>query len=295
MTPTKPIQLSVALATHNEEEFLEDCLKSVAPIADEINIVDGSSIDKTPEIGRKYHAKVIVTDNPSIFHINKQKALDLCRGEWILQMDADERLSPELREEIKKVIAMDTEGLKNYQQSFPDKLRNLFQRHQKLLEERDGKIGGDSGPFTAFFIPRLNYFLGRYMRYGGIYPDGVIRLIKNKKGHFPCKSVHEQITIEGRVGWLQNNLFHVPDQTFERYLYRFNTYTDLEARAITGGFFPNIFVKPLTDHNQGFLTLYFRHKGFKEGFPGFVWALFSGLHFPIAYFKSLDVKAGRVK
>lgn len=289
------MRLSVALATHNEEAFLEDCLKSVAPIASEINIVDGSSTDTTLEIAKKYHANIIVATNPPNFHINKQKALDMCRGEWMLQMDADERLTPALQEEIKKITTMTTEEVEKYQLSFPQELRALFLRHQKLLDDRDGKIGQDSGPFTAFFLPRLSYFLGRYMRYGGVYPDGAIRLVKNKAGHFPCKSVHEQMTIKGRVGWLKNNELHVPDKTFARYLERFNRYTDLEAKTVSGGFLANLVIKPLTDRNQGFLTLYFRHKGYLEGFPGFVWALFSALHFPIAYFKSLDIKAGRVK
>src|SRR5436309_2920056 len=99
-------RLTVALATFNEEGNLGDCLESVKDIADEITIVDGSSSDKTVEIAKKYGAKVLVTDNHPIFHINKQKALDMATNEWILQLDADERVTPALAYEIKKVIAM---------------------------------------------------------------------------------------------------------------------------------------------------------------------------------------------
>ncbi|MBU4098550.1 glycosyltransferase family 2 protein, partial [Patescibacteria group bacterium] len=170
--------LSVALATYNEENNLTECLESVKDLADEIVIVDGSSEDLTVKIAKKYGAKVLVKDNPPIFHINKQKALDIASCDWILQLDADERVSQELKEEIKKVISLPEKELEIYQDNLPDK--KLFLRHQKLIEKRDGAIGSE-GQYVAFFIPRLNYFLGKYLRYGGVYPDGVIRLFKKGK------------------------------------------------------------------------------------------------------------------
>ena len=102
------MKLSVAIATFNEEENLGSCLDSVKDWVDEIVVVDGSSTDKTVEIAKKYGAKVIVRENPPIFHINKQKAIDACRGKWILQLDADERVSPELKEEILEVVKSKT-------------------------------------------------------------------------------------------------------------------------------------------------------------------------------------------
>src|SRR5579864_1793078 len=96
--------LSVVLATFNEEKYLADCLESVKDIADEVVIVDGTSSDKTVEIAKKYGAKVIVKDNPPIFHINKQKAIDMATKDWILQLDADERVTPELSKEIQSAI-----------------------------------------------------------------------------------------------------------------------------------------------------------------------------------------------
>src|SRR5690348_4565440 len=97
-------KLSVVLAVLNEEKNLPGCLDSVRDLADEIVIVDGGSDDKTVEIAKEYGAKVIQTTNPPIFHINKNKAIDAATSEWILQLDADERISPALKEEIKKVI-----------------------------------------------------------------------------------------------------------------------------------------------------------------------------------------------
>ena len=94
-------KLSVVLATLNEEKRLPKCLDSVRDIADEIIVVDGSSTDKTTDVARKYGAKVIVVKNRQIFHINKQKAIDLATKDWVLQLDADEIVSSELANEIK--------------------------------------------------------------------------------------------------------------------------------------------------------------------------------------------------
>lgn len=252
------MKLSVVLATFNEEQNLDRCLKAVYKWADEIVIVDGSSSDKTVAIAKKYHAAVIVTNNPPIFHINKQKAIDAAKGDWVFQLDADEVVTPELKKEIDSVIA-----------------RNPIE--------------------NGFWVPRKNWFLGKFLTKGGAYPDYTMRLYRNGKGRLPCKSVHEQAKIEGKVGYLKNPMLHFADPTFGRYIERFNRYTDLWARSVTGGLFSNLVWKPLFDDNQGFLSIYFRHLGFLDGFPGFIWAFFSALNFPIAYFKSLDIKEGRAQ
>lgn len=283
--------LSVALATFNEESNISECLESVSGLADEIIIVDGSSTDKTVEMAREYGAKVVITDNQPIFHINKQKALELATKDWILQLDADERVSSELQEEIKRIISMSEKEVEEYESNLPEK--KLFLRHQKLLEARDGKIGKD-GLFVAFFIPRLNYFIGKYLRYGGVYPDGVIRLVKKGKAHFPCKDVHEQMVVDGRVGWLQNPLYHKDSPTFKRYLQRNNRYTDFMASQFKK---ENIGTNPLTFINFMFLKpihwlllTQVRHKGILDGYQGIIFSLFSSLRFPIAYLKYLKIR-----
>lgn len=281
-------KLSVVLATFNEEKNISDCLESVKEIADEIIIVDGSSSDKTVEIAKKFGAKIVVTDNPPIFHINKQKALDLAKNEWIIQLDADERISLKLKEEIKKILSLTEEELEKYQAKLPD--HKLFKKHQKLLEHRDGKIG-KQGPYVAFFIPRLNYFLGKYLRYGGVYPDGVIRLVKKSKAHFPCVSVHEQIAVNGKVGWLQNPLYHIDSPTFKRYLQRNQRYINLMSQELkSANLKPNainsikyLLILPL----HWFILTFIRHKGFLDSWQGFVFSLFSSLRFPRAYLKYL--------
>jgi glycosyltransferase involved in cell wall biosynthesis len=285
-------KLSVVLAVFNEEKNLEACLTSVKDIADEIVIVDGTSTDNTVAIAKKFGARILVTDNPPIFHINKQKAIEMAENEWILQLDADERVSPELANEIVKVIAMNDEAIDEYEKTL--KKRKLFLKHQEILENRDGAIGTKTGQYAAFFIPRLNYFLGRYMRYGGVYPDGVIRLIRKGKAYLPAKDVHEQMVVEGKVGWLENDLYHIDSPTFARYLARNKRYINLLAndlqkskknKTLTSSA-NYLIVKP----TSWFVLTYFRHKGFKDGWPGFVFSFFSALRFPRAYLNSLSNK-----
>lgn len=279
--------LSVVLATFNEEKNISECLDSIENLADEIIVVDGSSSDKTVEIAKSYGAKVLTTDNPPIFHINKQKAIDMASKEWILQLDADERVSKDLSNEIKKIIGMTNKEIDDYQTKLKEK--TLFEKHRKIVEKRDGKVGNGSSNYSGFFIPRLNYFLGKYLRYGGVYPDGVIRLIRRGKASFPCKSVHEQIIIDGKVGWLQNSLLHLADPDFKRYIKRNWRYSSLIAREIKNqkkGYNPIIAVRYLIILPVWwFLLTFIRHKGFLDWWQGFIFSFFSSLRFPISYIK----------
>jgi len=249
----KKVTLSVAVAVFNEEENLDSCLRSVVSVADEIVVVDGGSTDKTVEIAKKYTAKIIRTTNPPIFHINKQKALDACTNDWILQLDADELVTAPLKNEILKIIE------------------------------------NGSGEYNGYFIPRHNYFWGHAMKKGGLYPDYVTRLVKRGKAHFPCKSVHEQIEVEGKVGYLQTPLDHLSYRTSKDYWRKADSYTTLTAMEMkkshmqptVNTWFRYTVVKPV----QTFISIYIRHKGFMDGWYGFVFAYWSALHFPIAYKK----------
>lgn len=288
----KTNQLSVVLATRNEEKNIGECLDSVRGIADEIIIVDEKSTDRTAEIAKNYGAKVFEVKHEPIFHINKQKALEKASGKWILQLDADERVTPSLAREILEVIRMPDEKIIN-RTPLNKKKWNLFRRHQLALIDRDGKIGTDSNEVSAFFVPRLNIFLGKPLTHGGVYPDGVIRLVKNGKARFPAKSVHEQIEVDGRVAWLFNDLEHIDSPNFERYIKRNNRYTDLIAKDFERDNVPknvvywllNIVYKPIVT----FFDLYVRHKGFLDGYRGFIWAFFSSTRFAVAYFKYLKM------
>lgn len=273
------VKLSVVLATRNEEENIARCLESVKVIADEIIIFDEYSTDSTREIAEKLGAKVYLEPHHDIFHITKQKAIDMANGNWILQLDADEVVTEELAKEILEVV-------NGNHKTISDK---LFERHQRLIEERDGKIGSDNGDITAYFIPRLNMFLGKPLRHAGVYPDPAIRLIKKGGAYLPAKSVHEIMHVNGKIGWLKNYMLHYDSPTMKRYLMRLNRYTDLKAQELASdkvsksiiSFLLYTIYKPL----YTFANLYFRHAGFKDGPNGFLWSFFSALHFPISYFK----------
>lgn len=250
------MKLSIALATYNEEKNLAACLESVKDLADEIVVVDGTSSDRTVEIAKKYGAKVYVTDNPPIFHINKQKAIDAARGDWILQLDADESLSEELKQEIKSALA--------------------------------------SKSVNGYWIPRKNYFLGRFLMKGGVYPDYTLRLYRKGKGKLPQKDVHEQAVVEGVTQRLHHPLLHMADPTFARYLMRFNRYTDLIADELKQdlnskklSYLINyLLIKPF----RWFISTYFRHKGFMDSWQGLVFSFFSAMRFPVAYVKFISIK-----
>lgn len=276
------IKLSVVMATRNEETNIARCLESIKDIANEIIVVDENSTDKTRDIAKQFGAKVYLEPHHEIFHITKEKALEKATGDWILQLDADEVVTPELSRDIKEVL----------KGNYIYKKNNLFERHQALVEKRDGPIGTkSSGEVVGYFIPRLNMFLGKPLIHAGVYPDGVIRLVKNGKAHFPQKSVHEQIKLDGEVSWLTGNLLHYDSPTLKRYLARLNRYTDLRAQELRNGqvsknplsFFMFTIYYPIST----FFRLYFRHLGFLDGVTGFLWSFFSASHFPIAYFKYL--------
>jgi len=256
----KKVKLSIVLATFNEEKNIGLCLEAVKDLADEIIIVDGQSTDRTVEIAKEYGAKVTVTTNKPIFHINKQMAIDKAKGDWILQLDADEIVTKPLRGEILAVITTPR--------------RSAFAHRPRSV---------------AYYIPRKNFFLGRWLKKGGQYPDYVIRLLKRGQAFLPCKSVHEQMVVVGKTGYLKNHLLHYTAPNFGRYLENANRYTSLTASEFQN---QNLPINPLTTiihiiivPLKKFFSLYIRHKGFQDGFPGFVFALFSGLHYPIAFFK----------
>lgn len=249
--------LSVAIAAYNEEKNIEDCLKSTKLIADEIILVNGQSTDKTKQLAISLGAKVIDAINNPMFHINKNLAIKSAKSDWILVLDADERVTKELSMEIKNIISQNPKE-------------------------------------NGFYINRKNWFLGGFLKKGGAYPDSVIRLFKSGKGLHPEKTVHEQIKIEGEVGYLKNDLIHFADPSFERYLIRANRYTTETALKLkeekagknilqTINYF---FFKPAFT----FIDIFIRHKGYVDGYRGFVWALFSSLHHFIAYSKYLTEK-----
>lgn len=275
MKQNKRKTLSVTLAVYNEEDNIERCLRAIKSIADEIIVVDGSSTDKTVSIAKKFGAKVITTTNKPNFHINKAMGNKAAKCDWILQLDADEEVGPELLGEINKLLDDKDYGVDSY----VSPLKSLLGiRPKKLLS-----------PASAYYLPRSNYFLGKFLKNTGQFPDPVIRLFRNGEAYLPAKDVHEQMVVNGVTGYLRSPLLHWATPKFSRYILRENRYSSLYASQLKDkgvkitvpGTLYYLFVKPV----MVFVTLFFRYRGFLDGFPGFVFSLFSGLHFSLSYIK----------
>ena len=185
--------LSAVLIVRNEAARLRDCLESVR-WADEIVVVDTGSTDQTVAIAREFTAKVTSAEF-SGFGPLKNRALDLATGDWILSIDADERVPPALRDEI--VAAL-------------------------------GAAGGPAG----YEIPRLSHLAGQPMRHGGWWPDYVVRLVRRGHGRFTDDPVHERLDVRGETGRLAAPLVHLAYENFEQVLDKLNRYSTLSAEKM---------------------------------------------------------------
>jgi glycosyltransferase involved in cell wall biosynthesis len=253
-------KLSLVIPTFNEEKNIRIPLDSAYDIVDEVLIIDGGSSDKTVEIAKSYGSKIKVlsVDNPINFLQNKERGIKYANFEWILQLDADEALTKELKNEIKELISDNNEATKST---------------------------------AGYYIPRKNWFLGQFLMKGGVYPDAVLRLYKKQGAHFALRDVHENVIVEGATSHTKNAIEHYADPDFERYLTRWNRYTTFESIRLIKSktklcFFCYFFGKPLGT----FFNIYFRHKGFMDGFPGFIWALFSSVRWWAIYIKARTAK-----
>lgn len=249
-------KLSLCMVTYNEEKNINRSLASVIDWVDEVVIVDGKSTDDTVKMAKKFGAKVKVYkyDNPDNFLINRSRAISKAKNPWVLVLDADEVVSPNLKKEIEKALTLDSK--------------------------------------IAYYIPRLNYFLGKGLKKGGQYPDYCLRLFIKKYAQQTTKTIHDQVKISGgpeKIGYLKNYIEHFPYRTFEVYLRKWIQYSSFEADdLIRQGIKPNFvlaikycFLYP----KYWFLKTYFRHKGFMDGFNGFVFSWFSALRFFAIYIK----------
>lgn len=285
MKTLKRQTLSVTLATYNEEKNIAACLDSVKDFADEIIIVDGYSQDKTVDIAKEYGAKVLLRENNPVFHIQKQIANNEAKSDWILQMDADERITPEMQEEIIGILENRYFGYDRWispLKSNINKIIKIFSEPKALTK-----------PSEAYWLPRKNYFLTGYLKNAGQYPDPSIRLFQRGKAKLPAKDVHEMMIVQGTVGWLKSDQDHYATPDFSRYLLRENRYSSLKATQLNDAgvkvsLFNTInylFLKPLGT----FFNLYIRHRGFLDGFPGFVFSLYSGFHHAFSYMKLWEI------
>ena len=222
--------LSVAIITLNAAAQLDACLQSVR-FADEIVVVDSGSTDGTPALAERFGARVIQQDWLG-FGPQKQFAVEQARHDWVLCLDADERVTPELQAGIENVL---------------------------------------KSPSTAAFrCARRNRFLGRYLKHGEGYPDWSLRLFDRRQARWSDDAVHEKVETQSRIGEVSGDLLHDSAESLATYLTKQNRYTTLAAdTAFAAGkraSFGRVAFSPLVR----FIKFYLVRQGFRDGLPGLI-------------------------
>jgi len=226
--------LSVIIITKNEAKHILACLESVA-FADEFIVVDSGSTDNTVELAREFGAHVEVTSDWPGFGPQKNRALDLATGVWVLSIDADERVTPELAREIQTIVA--------------------------------------APQADAYEIPRLSEFCGRFIRHSGWWPDHVLRLFKRGTARFTDAAVHERVEPQGPVLQLKGHFEHYPYPNLDALINKINRYSsDAAAMMYARGKRATIF-SALGHGFWTFVRIYLIRRGFLDGRHGLVLAV----------------------
>ena len=251
--------LSVILITRNEEANLDDCLASLEGIAQQIVVVDTNSSDRTLEIAKKHSAAISQPPDWPGFGPQKNRALDLATGEWILSLDADERLTPALKSEILTAI-----------------------HHSAHVD--------------CFAIPRLSWYCGRFIRHSGWSPDYVDRLFKRGTARFSDDLVHERLIPKGQVARLKNPMLHYSFMNYSQVLQKIDRYSSASAEQ---AFAKGKRSSPLAAIGHGawsFFRTYFIRLGFLDGPQGFSLALANAQGSYYRYMKICELaKASQVE
>ena len=260
------MKLSVALITLNEEANLPRTLASVVPLVSdgrgEIIVVDSGSTDRTPEIARSYGASIFVEPWKG-FAAQKNSAMEKASGDWILQLDADEALEPGLAGEIFAAI----HGVPAPDIEDADSLNAV----EQVIEFEEAQQRGSRSDYVGFWIPRKNFFLGRWIEHGGFYPDPKLRLIRRGAGKFEEYGAHPTLKVNGPTARLQHALIHNAYPTLRAYLDHMNSYSSSGAEvALAKGHRRFSLINILLRPKLTFIYNYFFRLGFLDGREGFL-------------------------
>ena len=229
------MSLSVILITKNEEANLKDCLESVS-FADEIIVVDSQSSDKTQEIARSFGAKLEITSDWPGFGPQKNRALNLATQDWVLSIDADERVTPELKQEILATMA-------------------------------------SANAADCYAIPRSSWYCGRFMKHSGWYPDYVNRLFKRGSAKFSDHLVHERLLPTGSTGKLNNHFLHYSYRDFSQVLKKVDVYSSAAAQQAFKQGKKGGLGEALIHGFWAFFRTYVLRRGFLDGKHGLALAI----------------------
>jgi len=228
--------LSVILIAKDEEACIARALRSVE-WADEIVVVDSGSTDRTVDIAREFGAKVTVAADWPGFGAQKNRALDLATGDWVLSLDADEWLTDATADAIRRVI------------------------------------GADGAGVAAYRLPRRSSFCGRFMRHSGWWPDYVVRLFRRGRARFSDDIVHERLIVEGPVGTLREPIMHETYTDLEDMLGKMNRYSTLTAQQLRQAGKSGGLGEAIARSAWAFLRTYVFRAGFLDGREGFMLAV----------------------
>ncbi len=233
--------------TKNEERNIAACLESLKWV-DELIVVDAESTDHTAELARRYTPRVFVRPWPG-YGAQKNFAIEQATADWILIVDADERVSNELREEITAVVNKD-------------------------------------GPALAYRVPRRNYYYGQWIRGAGQYPDPQLRLVRRGRGRYNDLPVHEHLVVEGLIEDLKGHLEHHSHPTVLSHEMKIDRYSTLSAQerikaGKPGASWFHLLINPLWT----FIKVYVFRGGYREGMAGFLFSAFSAAHVLLKYAK----------
>ena len=225
--------LSVIIITKNEFDQIRQCLESIR-WADEIVVLDSGSTDGTVNICREFTDKVFETDWPG-FGPQKNRALDKATGDWVFSIDADERVSPELRQEIEQAMT--------------------------------------SMQYQGYNIPRSSHYCGRRIRHSGWWPDYIVRLFRRDSSRFSDSLVHEHVEVQGPVGRLRSPLIHYSFGNFEEVLDKVNRYSTYNAEMLLQAGKSSSVSKAALRGLWAFIKTYIFRAGFLDGRHGFMLAV----------------------
>jgi glycosyltransferase involved in cell wall biosynthesis len=241
------MKLSVVTITYNEEENIAGCLSSVA-WADELIVVDAGSTDHTVDRAREFTSRIYRRPWEG-YAPAKAFGLTRAEGDWVLWLDADERVTPELAREIRSIVA------------------------------------GPPPPFACYEVARRAFFLGKWIRHCGWYPGYVVRLFRKDAVRFSGSRVHERAEHAGEAGRLPGDLLHYTDRNLYHYTAKLNRYTSLAALDLAGRKKPFSLYRLLVHPPFQFVKMYFIRRGFLDGRHGLVLAVLSSAYVFTKYAK----------
>jgi len=280
------VTISVVIITFNEEANIGRTLESVMPLVrdgkGEIILVDSGSTDRTVKIANSFGAKVFVEAWKG-YAAQKNSAIDKASGDWVLSLDADEEVETELINEIGEHALIRSANPDIRSREWCLTMENAQRGLDTRLQNLKGKPAG-------YWIPRKNFFLGRWMKHGGFWPDPKLRLFRRGYGRFKESAVHETVKVEGPTAKLKHALIHHSYPSLADYIDHMNRYSSLGAEMAgeqgrRGFSVFNIVLRPLAT----FIYNYFFRRGFLDGREGLLLHLYHAAYVSWKYAKAWEL------